>query len=96
MAAALSPQSRESSRDPGRKRPPDDRDAARADLGRYTTAGFQFGGVLLAFAGLGYWLDTRWSTLPLLTLVGAAIGGVGGFLHLYRSLTGGRERERSP
>jgi F0F1-type ATP synthase assembly protein I len=38
------------------------------------------------FTGVGYWLDGRLHTLPFLTILGAAIGGVGGFLHLYRSL----------
>jgi hypothetical protein len=60
---------------------------SRAALGRYLTQGFQFAVVLLVFTVGGYWLDNRLHTLPLLTLVGAAIGGVGGFMHLYRSLT---------
>jgi F0F1-type ATP synthase assembly protein I len=75
-----------------------DRGAGRADLGLYLTAGFQFGGVLLAFTGLGYWMDTRWHTIPLFTLLGVAVGGIGGFLHLYRSLTragSGANRDRS-
>ena len=61
--------------------------ASRSALGVYTTAGLQFGVVLLLFAGLGYWLDMRLHTLPILTIVGAAAGGIGGFIHLYRSLT---------
>jgi F0F1-type ATP synthase assembly protein I len=64
--------------------------AARAALGFYVTQGFAFAAVLLAFTGLGYWLDTKAGTLPLLTLVGAALGGVGGFVNLYRSLTAPR------
>ena len=72
----------------GRHRPPeDDRAAERAAMGSYLTQGFQFAAALLVFTGAGYWLDGRLHTLPLLTIVGAAIGGVGGFLHLYRSLT---------
>ena len=59
----------------------------RAAFGFYITTGIQFGAVLLVFTALGYWLDTRLHTLPLLTLLGAALGGVGGFLHLYRTLT---------
>jgi F0F1-type ATP synthase assembly protein I len=70
-----------------------DEASRRSILGSYAAAGVQFGAVLLVFTGLGYWLDTRIDTLPLLTLLGAALGGVGGFLHLYRSLTAlGRER----
>ena len=71
----------------GRHRPDDDGAAERAALGSYLTQGFQFAAALLVFTGVGYWLDGRLHTLPLLTIVGAAIGGVGGFLHLYRSLT---------
>ena len=66
---------------------PGERPSRGSELGPYAVAGLQFGGVLLAFTMLGYWLDTRLHTLPLLTLLGAAVGGVGGFLHLYRSLT---------
>lgn len=78
-------------------RPPGDGAAARAALGFYITQGFAFAAVLLVFTGAGYWLDTRWHTLPLLTLLGAGLGGVGGFLNLYRSLTERpRPREREP
>ena len=73
---------------PGQRRSrAEDSASSRAALGSYLTQGFQFGAVLLVFTGVGYWLDGRLHTLPLLTIVGAAIGGVGGFLHLYRSLT---------
>jgi F0F1-type ATP synthase assembly protein I len=57
------------------------------------TQGFAFAAVLLVFTGLGYWLDSRLHTLPLMTLLGAAAGGVGGFLHLYRSLTARARRD---
>ena len=83
-------------------RPPADRPApstsgpAGKALGTPAVAGFQFGAVLLVFTGLGYWLDGLLGTLPLLTLVGAAVGGVGGFLHLYRSLTRPRQDGGSP
>ena len=66
----------------------------RATAGFYLTAGLTFGAALLLCTGAGYWLDTRLQTLPLLTLVGALVGGVGAFLHLYRSLLGVRARER--
>jgi F0F1-type ATP synthase assembly protein I len=72
----------------GRHRPSDEERAAeRAAMGSYLTQGFQYAAVLLVFTGAGYWLDGRLHTLPWLTIVGAVIGGVGGFLHLYRSLT---------
>lgn len=70
---------------------------ARAALGFYATTGLTFGVVLVVSTALGYWLDTRLGTVPLLTLVGAAIGGIAGFWHLYRTLTAGvRDRDRIP
>ena len=71
-------------------RPPESEESSRAALGFYLTQGFSFAVVLLVFTGLGYWLDGRLHTLPLLTLLGAATGGIGGFLHLYRTLTAER------
>lgn len=59
-------------------------------MGFYLTQGFAFAAVLLVFTGLGYWLDGRLHTLPLLTILGAALGGVGGFLNLYRTMTAPR------
>lgn len=67
----------------------------RSAYGYYVTAGFTFGAVLLVFAGLGYWLDTRLQTLPLLTVIGTVLGGAGGFFHLYRTLNSLRDSERN-
>jgi F0F1-type ATP synthase assembly protein I len=38
---------------------------------------------VVVFTGLGWWLDGRWGTDPLLTLAGALFGTVGGFLYMY-------------
>jgi len=44
---------------------------------------FALGIVLLAF--LGKWLDARWGTAPWLTLAGAVLGVVVGFVNLFRT-----------
>ncbi|MFN2433053.1 MAG: AtpZ/AtpI family protein [Gemmatimonadota bacterium] len=67
---------------------PEDPSAGRSVVGFYATAGLSFGAVMLVFTAAGYWLDTRLGTLPVLTLLGALVGGAGGFFHLYRTLTG--------
>ena len=34
----------------------------------------------------GFWLDQRWSTTPLLTIIGALLGMVGAFYSMYKQL----------
>jgi hypothetical protein len=53
---------------------------------KYTGLGLTFALAILLFLGLGYKLDQSLGTLPIFTLIGAFIGGIGGFLHLYRSV----------
>lgn len=92
-----SPDSAGEDRPKGGGADPSDPAVQRAELGFYAVQGLQFGAVLLAFTALGYWLDTRLHTLPLLTVLGALIGGGGGFVHLYRSVTAsGSARDRAP
>jgi F0F1-type ATP synthase assembly protein I len=87
---------RDRSPEVGAGRPAGEAPSRGSQVGPYVTAGFQFAAVLLVFTGLGYFLDGRLHTLPLLTFTGAALGGVGGFMHLYRSLTGSRRGETRP
>ncbi len=60
----------------------------------YTHLGLTFAiAALLGFFG-GRWLDGEIGTSPLFTLVGAFLGGAGGFINLIRSLNRiQRERE---
>jgi F0F1-type ATP synthase assembly protein I len=82
----------ERSPDPSRLAPDEERAEARAALGTYVTVGLALGVVMLVFTGIGYWLDGRLGTLPLLTVAGALLGCAGGFLHLVRTLTAARTR----
>jgi F0F1-type ATP synthase assembly protein I len=66
-----------------------------AAVGRYLHLGLTFAASTLLFLYLGYRLDRRIGTLPVFTLLGTFLGGVGGFLYLYRELTAGeRKRKR--
>jgi len=46
----------------------------------------------LLFLGIGWWGDGKLGTAPLLTIVGAFLGGGAGFYYLYREITSPRER----
>jgi F0F1-type ATP synthase assembly protein I len=43
------------------------------EAGPYLHLGWQFLGVIVVFAGGGYWLDSRLGTLPGLTILGVAL-----------------------
>jgi uncharacterized membrane protein YcjF (UPF0283 family) len=45
-------------------------------------AGLTFALTVALFTWGGHWLDDKWGTGPWLLLLGAALGSVGGFLHL--------------
>src|SRR5205809_7252394 len=49
----------------------------------YVALGFTFAVAILAFGALGWVVDGWLGTRPWFALVGAAIGGFGGFLTLY-------------
>lgn len=63
-------------------------------FGDYAGLGIQFGLTIVAFCFLGYWLDGRWGTLPLLTIAGTFVGAAASFYSLYRRVfPGNGERE---
>jgi F0F1-type ATP synthase assembly protein I len=39
---------------------------------------------MLAFGGIGYWLDGRFGTKPWLLLAGLILGMIGGFVSFFR------------
>jgi F0F1-type ATP synthase assembly protein I len=57
-----------------------------AQAGTYIGLGLTFALAILLFFGLGYKLDAILGTLPLFSLIGALLGGVGGFIYLYRAV----------
>ncbi len=70
-----------------------ERQRAIQEIGRYSGYGLTWALSVLLFLWIGYWLDGRLGTLPLLTLVGAFVGAAGGFLRLYRGLTATKSAE---
>ena len=69
------------------KDPFEERHRATREVGRYTGYGLTWALSVLLFLWIGYRLDGWLGTLPLFTIVGAFVGGAGGFLHLYKGLT---------
>jgi len=62
-------------------------------VGRYLHLGMTFTLSILLFLYGGYRLDGYLGTLPIFTLSGPFLGGLGGFLYIYRELVadGGRD-----
>ncbi len=69
------------------REPSSERQRVAREIGRYSGYGLTWALSVLLFLWIGYWLDGRLGTLPLLTLVGAFVGAAGGFLRLYRGVT---------
>lgn len=61
------------------------KDKVRA-IGAYAGFGIQLGVTIVAFCFLGYYLDGRLGTLPILTILGTFIGAGGAFYSIYRKL----------
>lgn len=64
--------------------------------GNYIGLGLTFALAILLFFGLGYKLDRVLGTLPLFSLIGAFLGGIGGFLYLYRAVVRNSNSDRKP
>ena len=67
-------------------RQPTGRRGAAADFGRYAGLGLQYALTVALLAALGWWLDTRWGTMPWCLVVGAVLGSVAGFFNLVRAV----------
>jgi F0F1-type ATP synthase assembly protein I len=66
--------------------PPDERNRFGRSFGEgysYVALGFTFAFAILVFGALGWLVDGWLHTRPLFALVGAAIGGFGGFMSIY-------------
>jgi F0F1-type ATP synthase assembly protein I len=57
------------------------------EFGPFLTLGFQLAAAVAVFLLIGIWLDDRFSTSPLWTLVGLAIGVTGGFIKFFRAVS---------
>ncbi len=58
------------------------------DVGRYAGLGLQFALTMAVLGALGWWLDSKFGTLPWLMVAGIAIGAVGGMIRIVKSVPG--------
>ena len=63
---------------------------------KYTTAGIEFTVVFAAFVLLGFWLDRRFGTRVVFTLIGAAVGFAAALYRLVRLARGFRGKDEFP
>jgi F0F1-type ATP synthase assembly protein I len=71
---------------------PDDRQQGLSG-GEFAGIGLQFALVLLAFTGVGVWLDGRLGTSPWLLIVCVFAGAAGGFYSIYRKAVASQQRD---
>lgn len=64
----------------------DKKDTIWATFGIYSAIGFQFAIAVLAGLFLGNYLDEKWGTSPILTLIGLIFGFTGGLYNLIKVL----------
>lgn len=57
-----------------------------SDLGRYAGLGLQFALTMAVLGGLGWWLDSKFGTLPWLLVAGVLIGALGGFVRIVKAV----------
>jgi F0F1-type ATP synthase assembly protein I len=71
---------------PDRIMPDDERNRVGRSFGEgysYVALGFSFAFAILVFGALGWIVDGWFGTRPLFALVGAGVGGFGGFMSIY-------------
>jgi len=57
-----------------------------SDLGRYAGLGVQFALTMAVLGGLGWWLDSRFGTVPWLLVTGVLVGAIGGFVRIVKAV----------
>ena len=77
-----------------RKQAPDEPDPPLVAVGRYSGYGLQLAASVGLFMAGGWWLDGKVGTTPLLTILGALVGGAAGFYSLYQHLV--KRRDETP
>lgn len=55
------------------------------ELGQFLTLGMQLAIAVVVFFFVGRWLDEKFETSPLLTLIGAGIGIAGGLVKFFKT-----------
>ena len=66
---------------------PNDYAAHLRQIAPYMDLGLRFALAALLSGWLGYWLDGKFHTSPLLLILGVMFGGTAGFINLYRTVT---------
>lgn len=66
------------------------------DFGRYATLGLQYALSIALLTGLGWWLDSLWSTTPWLLVAGVVLGVVAGFVNLVRAVPAAPPPQKKP
>ena len=80
---------------PVRIMPSDDKNRFGRSFGEgysYVALGFAFAFAILAFGAVGWVVDGWLGTRPLFALVGAGLGGFGGFMSIYYRVKKDTER----
>jgi hypothetical protein len=77
-----------------RKQGRDEVDPPLVSVGRYTGYGLQLAASVGLFMAGGWWVDGKLGTAPLLTIIGALVGGAAGFYSLYLHLV--KRRDGAP
>ena len=68
------------------------RDNGKAAYAKWAGLGVEFGGVVLVFCGIGYWLDQRWHTSPWLLLTGFFIAFIGMLYNIWKQTQNIRQK----
>lgn len=55
-------------------------------IGPYMDLGMQMAIAVLLGTALGYWLDSKLHTRPLLIVLGVLLGAAAGFMNIYRTV----------
>jgi F0F1-type ATP synthase assembly protein I len=76
---------------------PDPRREMMRASGQFMGHGLTWALAVLLFLGIGAWVDSKIGTAPILTIVGAFVGGGAGFYSLYYHIViEPRERDHDP
>jgi ATP synthase protein I len=63
-----------------------------SDALKYTQISGMLIGPMLAFGGIGYWLDGRFGTKPWFLLAGLILGMIGGFVNFFKLVLPPKEK----
>jgi F0F1-type ATP synthase assembly protein I len=56
------------------------------EIGPYLTLGFQLAAAIIVFYFIGNWIDKHYGIAPMGTLIGTAVGMIGGFIKFFKSV----------